>query len=107
MADLLVPSLHRYLVRFQPKRIAHAFTDVLIIGSGIAGLRAALEVPAGLQQIVISKDQVALSNSGCVPEQGDWYGEETIRVTESADPAVPDTCSYLVTTSGQRLDEGE
>lgn len=63
LADLLVPSLHRYLVRFQPKRIAHAFTDVLIIGSGIAGLRAALEVPAGLQQIVISKDQVALSNS--------------------------------------------
>jgi hypothetical protein len=51
--------------------------------------------------------EVALSNSGCVPEQGDWYGEETIRVTESADPAVPDTCSYLVTTSGQRLDEGE
>ena len=63
LADLLISSPHRYLVRFHPKRIAHAFTDVLIIGSGIAGLRAALEVPAGLQQIIISKDQVALSNS--------------------------------------------
>lgn len=63
MADLLISSPHRYLVRFHPKRIAHAFTDVLIIGSGIAGLRAALEVPSTLQQIIISKDQVALSNS--------------------------------------------
>ena len=51
--------------------------------------------------------EVALSNSGCVPEQGDWFGEETLRVTESADPGVPDTCSYLVTTSGQRLADGE
>lgn len=63
LSDLLISSPHRYLVRFHPKRIAHAFTDVLIIGSGIAGLRAALEVPSGLQQIIISKDQVALSNS--------------------------------------------
>lgn len=63
LADLLISSPHRYLVRFHPKRIAHAFTDVLIIGSGIAGLRAALEVPGGLQQIIISKDQMALSNS--------------------------------------------
>lgn len=43
--------------------MTHAFTDVLIIGSGIAGLRAALEVPLGLQQIVVSKDQLDLSNS--------------------------------------------
>ncbi|MFM7162155.1 MAG: FAD-binding protein, partial [Planctomycetaceae bacterium] len=63
MSATLVPISSRYLVPFHPKRVAHAFTDVLIIGSGIAGLRAALEVPAGLQQIVVSKDQLALSNS--------------------------------------------
>src|SRR5436190_14441649 len=58
----LTPS-HRYLLRFHPKRIAHVFTDVLIVGSGIAGLRAALEVPSRLQMIVVSKDVLAQSNS--------------------------------------------
>ena len=32
----------RYLVPFHPKRVPHFFTDVLIIGGGLAGLRAAL-----------------------------------------------------------------
>ena len=34
----------RYLVPFHPKRIPHVFADVLIIGGGIAGLRAAMEI---------------------------------------------------------------
>jgi L-aspartate oxidase len=53
----------RYLVRFGPKQTPHVFTDVLVIGGGIAGLRAALEVPHDLQALVITKDQVQLSNS--------------------------------------------
>ncbi len=57
-----VPT-HRYLVRFHPKRISHVFTDVLIVGSGIAGLRAALEIKPPLQMIVVSKDVLAQSNS--------------------------------------------
>jgi L-aspartate oxidase len=66
--DKVVPNLniaptHRYLVRFHPKRIAHVFTDVLIVGSGIAGLRAALEVDSSRQMIVVSKDSLAQSNS--------------------------------------------
>jgi L-aspartate oxidase len=60
---LHLPPAHRYLVRFHPKRIAHVFTDVLIVGSGIAGLRAALEVPTSLSMIVVSKDLLAQSNS--------------------------------------------
>ncbi len=32
-------ALHRYLVPFSPKQIPHFFTDVLIIGAGLAGLR--------------------------------------------------------------------
>ena len=31
----------RYLATFQPKQVPHFFTDVLVIGSGLAGLRAA------------------------------------------------------------------
>ena len=32
----------RYLVGFDPRELPHHFTDVLVIGGGIAGLRAAL-----------------------------------------------------------------
>jgi L-aspartate oxidase len=54
---------HRYLVRFDPKRVPHMFTDVLIIGSGIAGIRAALEVDPKLRVVIVTKDRVDLSNS--------------------------------------------
>jgi L-aspartate oxidase len=43
--------------------VPHVFTDVLVIGGGIAGMRAALEVASPLQSIVISKDVLAVSNS--------------------------------------------
>ncbi len=63
MNPLSITPAHRYLVRFHPKRISHVFTDVLIVGSGIAGLRAALEIPPPLETIVVSKDELAQSNS--------------------------------------------
>src|SRR5437899_5529105 len=56
-------SPRRYLVRFGPKQTPHYFTDVLVIGAGIAGLRAALQVPAGMQVLVVTKDAVQQSNS--------------------------------------------
>jgi L-aspartate oxidase len=54
---------HRYLVSFGPKDNPHFFTDVLVIGAGIAGLRAALEIPPPLRVLVVTKDQVEQSNS--------------------------------------------
>src|SRR6516164_2190072 len=53
----------RYLVPFRPKQTPHLFTDILVIGAGIAGLRAALEVPRGLDVLVVTKDSVQQSNS--------------------------------------------
>ena len=53
----------RYLAPFHPKRVPHHFTDVLIIGGGLAGLRAAIAVPAELQAVVISKQSLQQSNS--------------------------------------------
>jgi L-aspartate oxidase len=58
-----MPFPYRYLVRFAPKQAQHVFTDVLIIGGGVAGMRAALEAPAGLSVLVVTKDKVQLSNS--------------------------------------------
>jgi L-aspartate oxidase len=53
----------RYLVPFAPKATAHRFTDVLVVGAGIAGLRAALAVPPPLDVLVITKDRIDESNS--------------------------------------------
>jgi L-aspartate oxidase len=53
----------RYLVPFHPKRIPHHFVDVLVIGGGIAGLRAAMEIDPRLSMLVITKDTMEQSNS--------------------------------------------
>jgi L-aspartate oxidase len=58
-----MPQPHRYLAPFHPKRTPHLFTDVLVIGAGIAGLRAALEVPSSLDVLVVTKDKIQQSNS--------------------------------------------
>lgn len=55
--------MQRYLVSFDPKRVPSHFTDILVIGAGIAGLRAALEVPSGVDVLVVTKDAVRESNS--------------------------------------------
>jgi len=64
----MVQSLHiqpkrRYLVRFDPKRVPHSFADVLVIGGGIAGIRAALAIDPSLQVVVVTKDSLSQSNS--------------------------------------------
>ena len=43
----------RYLVAFDRRQVPHWFTDVLVLGGGLAGLRAALAVEAGLSLIHI------------------------------------------------------
>lgn len=54
---------NRYLVSFNTRTDLHQFTDVLIIGAGIAGIRAALEIPPELSVLVLNKDKLAESNS--------------------------------------------
>lgn len=56
-------SPNRYLVSFDARQAYHQFTDILIIGAGIAGIRAALEVPADLNVLVLNKDRLDESNS--------------------------------------------
>lgn len=58
-----MPSTNRYLVRFHPRQLPHYFTDILVIGAGIAGLRAALQVPENLDVLVVTKDSLQQSNS--------------------------------------------
>lgn len=53
----------RYLIPFEPRRMGHYFTDVLIIGGGLAGLRVAHEIDPSLRTMILTKDKVEESNS--------------------------------------------
>jgi len=63
LTPLTITPKRRYLVSFNPKRIPHLFTDVLLIGAGIAGIRAALAVDKSLNVVIATKDRIDLSNS--------------------------------------------
>ncbi|MDA7951240.1 MAG: L-aspartate oxidase [Pirellulaceae bacterium] len=52
-----------YLVPFHPRRIAHYFTDVLVIGGGLAGLRAVNSIGPDLSVTVVTKEEFYQSNS--------------------------------------------
>ncbi len=56
-------NICRYLAPFQPKHVAHYFTDVLVVGGGLAGLRAANSVDPRLSVLVVTKDRLLQSNS--------------------------------------------
>ncbi len=58
-----VPAPRRYLVGFDPRELPHHFTDVLVIGGGIAGFRAALGIPERYRVLVVTKDELRESNS--------------------------------------------
>lgn len=53
----------RYLATFQPKQVPHFFTDILVVGGGLAGLRAALESEPSVSVLVVTKAELSLSNS--------------------------------------------
>lgn len=53
----------RYLVPFHPQLHAHFFTDILILGGGLAGLRAALAVDPSQRVLLLCKGGLFDSNS--------------------------------------------
>ncbi|HEY2587726.1 MAG TPA: FAD-dependent oxidoreductase, partial [Tepidisphaeraceae bacterium] len=58
----------RYLIPFKAVRLPQQFTDVLVIGGGVAGLRAAIAAAAeGVDVLVLTKDTIDQSNT--------WYAQ--------------------------------
>lgn len=53
----------RYLTNFEPQRLPHLFADVIVIGAGIAGLRAAIAAGADADVLVLTKDELGQSNT--------------------------------------------
>jgi L-aspartate oxidase len=108
-----LPIPHRYLVQFQPRRTPHYFTDVLVIGGGLAGLRAALEIPHSLEVLVVTKDKMQESNSqyaqggiASVLDPEDRFEnhiEDTLRA--GAGLCDPDVVEAVVREAPAQLDE--
>jgi len=53
----------RYLTNFDSRRVPHILTDVLVIGSGVAGLRSAIEAARGANVILVTKAVAEQSNT--------------------------------------------
>ena len=61
--EIKISGTPRYLAPFHAKLHPHFFTDVLVIGGGLAGLTAALSVDPSLKVLVVCKSGLNVSNS--------------------------------------------
>src|SRR4051794_1025596 len=78
----------RYLVPFKASRLPQQFTDVLIIGGGVAGLRAAIaSATAHAEVLLLTKDTIDQSNT--------WYAQggiaAVLQPSDSIESHISDT----------------
>jgi L-aspartate oxidase len=58
-----MPEFKRYLVNIDSNSTRQLFTDCLVVGAGIAGLRAAIEAAGHCNVIIVCKDTLENSNT--------------------------------------------
>src|SRR5215212_8780257 len=77
----------RYLLPFKASRLAQQFTDVLIIGGGVAGLRAAIAASESAEVLLLTKDTIDQSNT--------WYAQggiaAVLQPSDSVESHINDT----------------
>jgi len=85
----LIPSAPRYLVDIDVSTTPQVFTDTLIIGSGVAGLRASLAAGHHGSVLIVTKDTVRESNT----EYAQGGVAAVLSKADSVDNHVRDTLS--------------
>ncbi len=111
MAELF--ESRRYLIPFRAILLPQVFTDVLVIGGGVAGLRAALEAAGEADVIVLAKagfdrSNTALAQGGIAAAVGDddsveSHIEDTI--TAGAGLCEPDAVRSIIAEGPERIAE--
>ncbi|NLF73087.1 MAG: L-aspartate oxidase [Candidatus Anammoximicrobium sp.] len=103
----------RYLIPFHPKEMPHFFTDVLIIGGGLAGLRAAIAVDPSLSVLVVTKDRLDESNSayaqggiaGVIKPEDRFENHIADTLTAGGELCDPQVVEMVVREAPQRIRE--
>ena len=79
----------RYLIPFKAARLPQQFTDILVIGGGVAGLRAAIAASEHADVLILTKDTIEQSNT--------WYAQggvaAVLQPADSCESHVKDTLS--------------
>src|SRR5438477_11333882 len=77
----------RYLIPFKASRLPQQFADVLIIGGGVAGLRAAIAASEAGDVLLLTKDTIDQSNT--------WYAQggiaAVLQPADSTESHISDT----------------
>ncbi|HOP77765.1 MAG TPA: L-aspartate oxidase [Thermogutta sp.] len=87
----------RYLTPFHPRQIPHFFTDVLVIGAGLAGLRSALAVDPKLSVLIACKDGREGSNS--------WHAQGGIATVMDPEDSIENHVRDTLEAGGGPCDE--
>lgn len=103
----------RYLLPFDSRRTLHRFTDVLIIGGGLAGLRAANAVDSHLSVLVITKGGLDESNSnyaqggiaGVLDPADRFEDHVSDTLIAGGNLCAPDVVDLVVREGPQRIEE--
>jgi len=103
----------RYLVPFDPKRVPHRFADVLIIGGGLAGLRAALAASPDQSVVVITKGSLRQANSnyaqggiaGVLDPEDRFDNHIADTLTAGGDLCDPEVVEMVVREAPARINE--
>ncbi len=87
----------RYLVSFASRQLPHIFTDILVLGGGAAGLRAAMESARYGRVILLTKDRPLESNT--------YYAQGGLAAVVDPDDSVDRHIADTLATGGGLSDE--
>ena len=87
----------RFLVSFESRRIPHIFTDVLVIGAGAAGMRAAIEASKHGEVILLAKNEL--------PDCNTWLAQGGLAAVTTEADSLADHVSDTLTAGADLCDE--